>query len=315
MAGFFSLDGPFVKYGTLVFDMIYLNVLWLFMGGPLIILLLMSTGLLGVIPPAVGMVLLFLIMLHSGVATTALSYTLGKKQRGTESYTFRDFWHGYKTNYKQAIIVSLILSLLFCLLGWNLYLLTVNAGTFGKMVYVLLPLQLFVALELLFVSIYIYPLLARFEMKTKDLFRYSFFMANKHLLTTILCTALLVGAFALCLLVNLLFAFVVVSVYIYISVALLERVFKNYMPSEDDALEEEEIEGFNLDAERQAIIDQYLGKGKFNPDIDGSEEEYRIVKVNEDGQEEVEEDEYKVVLVNDDGAGTGVEDPDENKSS
>ncbi|MFQ9799758.1 MAG: hypothetical protein ACLR23_13400 [Clostridia bacterium] len=140
-------------------------------------------------------------------------------------------------------------------------------------------------------------------------------MANKHLLTTILCTALLVGAFALCLLVNLLFAFVVVSVYIYISVALLERVFKNYMPSEDDALEEEEIEGFNLDAERQAIIDQYLGKGKFNPDIDGSEEEYRIVKVNEDGQEEVEEDEYKVVLVNDDGAGTGVEDPDENKSS
>ena len=101
MAGFFSLDGPFVKYGTLVFDMIYLNVLWLFMGGPLIILLLMSTGLLGVIPPAVGMVLLFLIMLHSGVATTALSYTLGKKQRGTESYTFRDFWHGYKTNYKQ----------------------------------------------------------------------------------------------------------------------------------------------------------------------------------------------------------------------
>ena len=137
----------------------------------------------------------------------------------------------------------------------------------------------------------------RFEMKTKDLFRYSFFMANKHLLTTILCTALLVGAFALCLLVNLLFAFVVVSVYIYISVALLERVFKNYMPSEDDALEEEEIEGFNLDAERQAIIDQYLGKGKFNPDIDGSEEEYRIVKVNEDGQEEVEEDEYKVCLL------------------
>lgn len=312
MAGFFSLDGPFVKYGTLVFDMIYLNVLWLFMGGPLIILLLMSTGLLGAIPPAVGMVLLFLIMLHSGVATTALSYTLGKKQRGTESYTFRDFWHGYKTNYKQAIIVALILSLLLGLLGWNLYLLTVNAGMFGKMVYVLFPLQLFIALELLFISIYIYPLLARFEMKTKDLFRYSFFMANKHLLTTVLCAALLVGAFALCILVNLLFAFVVVSVYIYISVALLERVFKNYMPSEDDELEEE-IEGFNLDAERQAIIDQYLGKGKFNPDIDGSEEEYRIVKINEDGQEQVEEDEYKVVLVTDDDAETGEENPDENK--
>ncbi len=315
MAGFFSLDGPFVKYGTLVFDMIYLNVLWLFMGGPLIILLLMSAGVLGAIPPAVGMVLIFLIMLHSGVATTALSYTLGKKQRGTESYTFRDFWHGYKSNYKQAILVSLILTLLFGLLAWNLYLLTVNAGMFGKMVYVLLPLQLFVALELLFVSIYIYPLLARFEMKTKDLFRYSFFMANKHLLTTILCAALLVGALALCLLVNVLFAFVVVSVYVYISVALLERVFKNYMPSEDDALEEEEIEGFNLDAERQAIIDQYLGKGKFNPDIDGSEEEYRIVKVNEEGQEEVEEDEYKVVLVTDDDAEKEGEETDENKPS
>ena len=113
----------------------------------------------------------------------------------------------------------------------------------------------------------------------------------------------------------MLFAFVVVSVYVYISVALLERVFKNYMPSEDDALEEEEIEGFNLDAERQAIIDQYLGKGKFNPDIDGSEEEYRIVKVNEEGQEEVEEDEYKVVLVTDDDAEKEGEETDENKPS
>ena len=32
------------------------------------------------------------------------------------------------------------------------------------------------------------------------------------------------------------------------------------MPDEDEAVEAEEVEGYDMDAERQAIIDRYTGK-------------------------------------------------------
>ena len=62
------------------------------------------------------------------------------------------------------------------------------------------------------------------------------------------------------------------------------------MPSEDEELEEEELEGFSLDAERQAIIDRYMNQTKYD-----AEGEYRYVKVDESGHDVVEEDDYKIV--------------------
>ena len=68
------------------------------------------------------------------------------------------------------------------------------------------------------------------------------------------------------------------------------------MPSEDEQLETEEVEGFSLDAERQAIIDQYLNQAKFD-----DQGEYKIVKVDEEGNEIVEKDDYRIVKVDDEG--------------
>ena len=62
------------------------------------------------------------------------------------------------------------------------------------------------------------------------------------------------------------------------------------MPSEDEELEKEELEGFSLDAERQAIINRYMNQTKFD-----DEGEYRYVKVDESGKDVVEEDDYRIV--------------------
>ena len=115
-------------------------------------------------------------------------------------------------------------------------------------------------------------------------------MANKHLLTTVVLAALFVGSVYLCLFVNMGLIFVIPGLYMYLAAALLERVFKNYMPSEDEELEKEELEGFSLDEERQAIINRYMNQTKFD-----DEGEYRYVKVDESGKDVVEEDDYRIV--------------------
>ena len=147
---------------------------------------------------------------------------------------------------------------------------------------------------MIFISIYILPMLARFEMPVKELFRNSFFMANKHLPFTIIVAAVLFGAFALIYYVHIGFIFIIVSVYCYIAAGILERVFRNYMPDEDEELEQEDFGDFSISAERQAIIDRYLGRSTENEDEEGG-----VVYVDEEGNE-IHEDEYRVVKVDKD---------------
>ena len=295
--GFFRMDGPFIRYGNLVFDIIFLNILWLIVSGvgpAIIFLYLTSNTSLGNLPPIIVWPLLFLMIIHWAPATTAMYYTLGKKQRGTDSYTLRDYWTSYRRDYKQAIIVGAVLTALTGLIIYNIWFMYMNAGTFGGFTSVIIPLEVLVGVEMIFISIYILPMLARFEMPTKDLFRNAFFMANKHLPFTIIVAAVLFGAFALIYYVHIAFIFIVVSVYCYIAAGILERVFRNYMPDEDEELANEDLGDFSISAERQAIIDRYLGRSTENEDEEGG-----VVYIDEEGNE-IHEEDYRVVKVDKD---------------
>ncbi|MBQ6240108.1 MAG: DUF624 domain-containing protein [Firmicutes bacterium] len=296
MAKLFDMDGPFIKYGTLLFDMVMLSAVWAVTGGFVPVMLLLSTGIFGYVPLIVTVLIIYAFVLHWLIATCSTMYSLGKKQRGTDTYTLRDFGHAFKLNYKQCMIISLIITTLVLLIAYNIWLIAYNKQSFGIMTYIIMPLELLVGLELIFVMLYIPNLVARFDMKTKDFIKYSFLMANKHLLTTLILIVLFAGTVYLCVFVNMGLIIVLPGLYMYIAAALLERVFKNYMPNEDEELENEEIEGFSLDAERQAIIDQYLNQSKFD-----DQGEYKIVKVDEEGKEIVEKDDYHIVKVDENG--------------
>ena len=294
MAKFFDMEGPFMKYGTLVFDMIMLSAVWATMSGMLPVMILLTTGIFASLPVPVTLIIIYVLLLHWCPATCAVCYALGKKQRGTDTYTMRDFWHSFKMNYKQCMIISLILSTVLMVIIYNLWLILYNRSSFGKSLYVLMPLEILVGIEIIIASNYIPDMVARFEMKTKEFIKYSFLMGNKHLLTTLILVALFVGSVYVCVFVNMGLLFIVPGLFMYIAAALLERVFKNYMPSEDAELEEEHIEGFSLDAERQAIIDRYLNQTKYDEQGD-----YSYVRVDESGNEIVEKDDYKIVKVDD----------------
>ncbi len=293
--GFFRIDGPFVKYGNLLFDFIALDIQWLVVSGivPLLVLTyLTSNTALSAMPPYVYWPIAFLLIIHWGPATSAMFYTFGKRQRGTDSYTFRDYWHAYKSDYKQAIKVSAAITAVAVLIGWNVLIMITNSSVFGVATNIIVPLEALLAVETAFITLYILPMLARFEMPTKDLFRNSFFMANKHLPFTLLAVLVAAGCFALVYYVHVAFSLIIVSIYCYLETAILERVFRNYMPNEDDALEEEDFGDFSISDERQAIINRYLGRSTENSALDEGE----VVRVDETGNV-INEADYKVVKV------------------
>ena len=268
--GFFSQSGPFMKYGTLVFDMAYISVLWLAFSG----VGLLNIGMM-VLPESLligplGLLLILLTVLHVGPATSACFFVMNRRQRDMDTYVWREFWRSYTRNYKQGLFLSLALNIVLALLLFGIYQEIVNMVLFGRFVYILIGIQLIFVIQILFLNIYCFSMLARFDMSVKDFLRIGFFMANKHLPTTVLCAGLLLGFTAVTVLYVPILMFFLPGLYACLTSALLERVFRKYMPDEDEELEQEEVEGFNLDASRQEIIDRYTGHSRHFEDEEPS---------------------------------------------
>ena len=248
-----------MKYGTLLFNFMAMSLVWLVFSGVLpvfaLIVILPSKFMAGWI----GFALMFVCLIHVGPASAAGFYTMSRIQREKETYFWREFWNSYKMNYKQGIILGAIFTAVLTIFAVILYLELVNMRLFGKTFFFLLAMQIFFLIEIIFIVMYSYALLARFDMKVFQFIRLGYLMANKHLPSTALCFALLAGAVFVIVAWMPIAIILLVGVFLYFEAAILERVFRKYMPDQDEELLEEEVEGFNLDAERQAIIDRYTG--------------------------------------------------------
>ena len=294
--GFFSQEGPFMKYGTLVFDLAYVSVLWVLFSG-----VGLWIGAVMVVPEDLmaspfSLIFLLIAAIHVGPASTACFYVMSRRQRGVDTYIWQEFWKSYKQNYKQGIALSAILNGALTLLALLVYTELLNMPIFGSTVFILIGIQLLFAIELLFLNVYSFSMLARFEMRVSDFLRIGFFMANKHLPTTLLCGVMVIASAVVCVLYFPILVFVLPGICSYLSAALLEKVFRKYMPDEDKELEETEVEGFSLDEERQAIIDRYTGHSRSfdeEPSITiikpAEEEAAEITIVQEEEKEDPEE--------------------------
>lgn len=275
-----GINGPFARFGALVFDMLFTNVLFLIFGGPGIMMLI---RLIPATSDGLALILLlisYLVLVFLGPAATASYYTMGKRFRGEESYTAKDFFKSYTQNMKQAIPLTLAYGFAALIVGYCVWLEIYNIELFGKMIYVIFPVQIFCAVELVFMIIYAFALLSRFEMKTKDIIKYAFIMSNKHLPTTLLLVIMLGAVVAGALFWNLAVGILGFGIYFYLGAALLEKVFKRYMPEEEEeeeylyedsmterekeeaAFQKERLERQEkaLDKDRQAILEKYTGK-------------------------------------------------------
>ncbi len=202
MGNFFNMNnGVFAFLGKL-FDLIFLNIIWVIFCIPIITI---------------------------GPANTALYYTTVKVIRRERGYVFREFFKSFRLNFKRGTIVGIVLTLLSLVLFFDLS--WANHAEFANNTQRTILYGVFVALSslLFFVSVYVFPVLSRFDMTIKQLCKASALMAVKHLLTTILIAATTIAA-VLLVLFNVLFIFVIPGLVTLCNSFLMERVLKKYMP-------------------------------------------------------------------------------------
>lgn len=211
MGKFFDADGMVMRALSRLADLAILNVLWMLCCIPVV---------------------------TAGAATTAMFYLTLKMVKDEETYIFRSYIKAFKNNFKQSTIVWLILLVIMLVLGADAYIMCNWNSSFR---YPMLTLVIGAALVILFIGLYIFALIAKFENKVPEYFKNALLMSVRHLPYTIILVLIFgVQIYSdFYMLVNnqylpilLLFggsAFVYLMSYIHV------RVFKNYI----DEVEEE----------------------------------------------------------------------------
>ena len=104
----------------------------------------------------------------------------------------------------------------------------------------MLVFQVVLSAELAGISVYIFPLIARFDMKIGQYFKNAFFFANRHISTTVTCLVFLAGAAMLFMRLPILII-IITGAYSYFSSKLLMRVFRKYLPDMDRDIDDYHI--------------------------------------------------------------------------
>lgn len=184
-----------------------------------------------------------------GPAITAVYYVTLKMVRNEEGSIVQDFFHSFRTNLKQGILVGLIVlgaGAFLALDIFYIYQLASLGGVFDKFV---LAFILFMTVVFCMVLNYVWSILAKFNTTIKDLFRTSAALAVRHLLATVAIGA--IGLFvplvmmwsppAMALGVVFLL-FLGIPGIAYLQSTILIKIFDQYIPAEpsvDEADEEE----------------------------------------------------------------------------
>lgn len=214
MRSLFDTDGFLMRALTKIADMVWLNILFLICSIPIFTI---------------------------GASTTALYYVTFKTIKDEEGYISRDFFHSFKQNFKQSTIVWLVLLVLYAILGLDLTILLRMDSSMADagIVLVMIP-----GLLILFVGIYVFPLLSRFENTTKATVKNALLLSIANIPRTLLALVVTIAIPAVCLSDLKLLPLVPIcafSVVAQLNGSLLYGVFEKLMPKKE-AKEETENE-------------------------------------------------------------------------
>jgi len=198
-------------------------------------------------------VLLCIPIVTIGPATTALYYTSVKVLRGERGYIMGEFFRSFKLNFKRAAIIGLILTGAAAILALDIYAATNNDIVSTKVNAILYGVYIALAILVLSISIYIFPLLSRFDMNIKQLFKAAAYMALRHLPSTICMVVVFVASVIGT-------GFLVLTVVIFPAIVclidslFLERIFKIYIAKGDAAVDAKASQGDNGDVDNEGEL-------------------------------------------------------------
>ena len=208
MKSIFNWDSPLIQKLALLTNLVALNILWL----------------LCCIP-----------VFTAGAATTALYYTVLKYLAGESDEVFHPFFRSFGGNFKQATLLWLPLLMLLVLLVFDGLFLIINGGNAVLWIAFIASTWVFLVLHT-----YLFPLLARFEMKSKALFSTAISLFVLHLPASLLMAAMNLLPVVLMLFApadflrwSILWIGLWFSLVAYLNGKLLLKIWSKHIPNQD----------------------------------------------------------------------------------
>lgn len=200
MINIFDTEGFLYKVGTVLADIFLLSFLWLIFSIPII---------------------------TAGASTTAVYYVCTKKAAGTDAYVLKGFLKSFIQNFLVSTLVFVILSLTGGVLWINFHALTqVDLGMLQIPVRVALSIVL---IQIIFVSMYVFPIISRFDVTATGALKSALQLSNGHLFLTITSFVLMIAVCIITIFIPFLSIFIP-GIFGYFSAILLVRIFQKYNP-------------------------------------------------------------------------------------
>ena len=205
MSRFFNPDNPVMEFIAKIFDLVILNLIFIFSCVPIITI---------------------------GASTSARSYVTLKMVRGEDPYIWRNFWKSFRQNFKQGTLVWIFSILIFIFFGMDFYIINSQNTSLFAVVRILLWIVCAVALS---VFLYVFPVISHFVCTTKQALKNALLMTFGHLPYTLMMLALAGLLLFLCSSSSKLFAMIVVlsgicgfSVVSFVYSIMFDRIFQKY---------------------------------------------------------------------------------------
>lgn len=211
----FSTDGIVYRFLNKTGNIILATILWL----------------LGCIP-----------VVTIGTSTAALYYTTVKSVRKDVGYVHSEFWRGYKMNLKKGVAATVLLLVLGTVLGVEMWLVLENGVEVNKIWYTLSGLLM---LLMLLVTLYLFPVMSRFDMKLGKLCMLAFVMSIRFwYITLALLAGLAAVIFAQFYLLPIPMILLTPGLWCFASSFMVEKAMKAYMPKPEESGDGEETKNW-----------------------------------------------------------------------
>lgn len=212
MRSLFDTDGFLMRVLSKIADTVWLNILFLICSIPIFTI---------------------------GASTTALYYVTFKTIKDEEGYITKDFFRSFKENFKQSTIVWIVLLILYMILGAELLtLLRMNTD----MANVGIVIAMIPGLLILFIGLYVFPLLSRFENTTKVTVKNALLLSIANIPKTLLALIITITIPVVCFSDMKLFPLIpicVFSVVAQLNSSLFYGIFEKLMPKNTEECSEE----------------------------------------------------------------------------
>ncbi len=208
MGKIFDMDSPVMRVLNRVGDLLILNVL---------------------------MIVCCIPVITAGAAFTAMHYVLLKIVRGEEGYLIRGFFKSFRSNFRQATLIWLLMLLVVAVYVGDIWIFNYSGLVFPKPLIIAVAAVAFV---LLMIAVYVFALQARFENSVKNTLKNAMLLAFANLPRTILMMAcyilpLVLGYFST---YALLFVIMLgISAPAYAAAWIYSGIFKKLEPEPEEA--------------------------------------------------------------------------------